>query len=173
MDLRKWIRDVPGFPKPGIVFKDITPMLGNPEAMAHVEERLHEEFVGSGFTAVAGIESRGFIFGALLARRAKVAFVPIRKEGKLPAATIAESYSLEYGEATVEIHQDAVGPQDRVLIVDDLLATGGTAAATVRLVRRLGAEVVGVAFVVELAFLEGRNALAGERVVSLITYDPE
>lgn len=173
MDLKEWIRDVPGFPKPGIVFKDITPMLGNPEVMAYVEYRLHEEFADSGFTAVAGIESRGFIFGANLARRAGVPFIPVRKEGKLPAATIAESYTLEYGEATVEIHEDAVGSGGRVLIVDDLLATGGTAAATVRLVRRLGAEVVGLAFVVELVFLDGRKQLKGERVVSLIRYEGE
>jgi adenine phosphoribosyltransferase len=173
MDLKACIRDVPDFPKAGIVFRDITPLLRSPEAMAHVEDRLHEAFGNAGVTAVAGIESRGFIFGANLARRMGVAFIPIRKAGKLPAACISESYALEYGEATVEIHEDAARAGDRVLIVDDLLATGGTAAASVRLVERLGAEVAGLAFVVELTFLHGREPLAGQNIVSLVSYDAE
>ena len=173
MELKNHIRDIPDFPKPGIVFKDITPLLDNPDAMAEVENQLVEAFAGERLTAVAGIESRGFIFGAMLARRLELGFVPIRKEGKLPAARITETYSLEYGEDVVEIHEDAVGKDDRVLIVDDLLATGGTAAASVRLIERAGAEVVGLAFVVELSFLEGRGKLEGHRVVSLLEYGSE
>ena len=173
MELKDYIRDIPDFPKPGIVFKDITPLLANPDAMAQVENRLMEAFSGERLTAIAGIESRGFIFAAILARRLQLGFVPIRKEGKLPAARISETYSLEYGEGVLEIHEDAVGKDDRVLIVDDLLATGGTAAASVRLIERVGAEVVGLAFVVELSFLEGRGKLEGRRVLSLIEYGSE
>jgi adenine phosphoribosyltransferase len=173
MDLKEHIRDVPDFPKPGIVFKDITPLLANPEAMVQVENWLAEAFAGERLTAIAGIESRGFIFAALLARRLGLGIVPIRKEGKLPAARLSETYSLEYGESVLEIHEDAVGESDRVLIVDDLLATGGTAAASARLIERVGAEVVGLAFVVELSFLEGRGKLEGRRVVSLLEYGSE
>ena len=171
MDLKATLRDVPDFPKPGILFKDITPLLKHPAALKEVEDRLTAAFQDRGITAVLGIESRGFLFGVLLARRLGVGFVPVRKAGKLPADTIAESYALEYGEATLELHTDAVGPKDTVVIVDDLLATGGTAAASVRLARKLGATVAGVAFVIELTFLNGRAPLDGIPVTSLITVD--
>ena len=171
MDLKEFIRDVPDFPKPGIVFKDITPILLNPKALSHAIDGLADAFRESGVTKVAGIESRGFIFGVPVSERLGVGFVPIRKEGKLPAKVISHTYALEYGEGVVEIHDDAVGPGDRVVIVDDLLATGGTAEAAVYLVRRLGAEVVGLAFVVELGFLGGRAKLDGVPIDSLITYD--
>ncbi len=173
MNLKEHIRAVPDFPKPGIVFRDITPLLRSPRAFREVEDRLVEAFLSDGVTAVVGIESRGFIFGAAVARRLGVALVPARKQGKLPADCIAESYALEYGEAVLEIHADALGRQDRVLIVDDLLATGGTAAATARLVERLGATVAGLAFVVELSFLGGRKPLAGRKIVALVDYASE
>ena len=173
MDLKQHIRGVPDFPKPGIVFRDITPLLRDARALAEVEDRLVQAFLDDGVTAVVGIESRGFIFGASVARRLGVGFVPARKAGKLPAERIAESYALEYGEAVLEIHTDAVRPGDRVLIVDDLLATGGTAAAAARLVERLGATVAGLAFVVELSFLNGRKPLAGRKIVALVDYASE
>jgi adenine phosphoribosyltransferase len=173
MDLKQSIRNVPDFPKPGIVFRDITPLLRDARAFADVEDRLVAAFLDDGVTAVLGIESRGFIFGASVARRLGVGFVPARKAGKLPAERIAESYALEYGEAVLEIHADSVGPGDRVLIVDDLLATGGTAAAAARLVERLGATVVGLAFVVELSFLNGRKPLAGRKIAALVDYASE
>ena len=173
MDLYAHIRDIPDFPKPGILFKDITPLLKSPEAMMAVEEGFLKAFAGEGITAVAGIESRGFIFGIALARRLGVAFLPVRKAGKLPAATISHSYELEYGEDTIQIHEDAADKWDRVLIVDDLLATGGTAEATAALISKLGAEIVGLAFVIELSFLNGRARLAPHRVESLLTYTGE
>jgi adenine phosphoribosyltransferase len=170
MDLKTRIRDVPDFPKPGIVFRDITPLLADPSALAYVEARLVDAFAKDEPTAVAGIESRGFIFGTALARRLGVGFLPLRKAGKLPWTRLSETYSLEYGEGTLEIHADAVGERDRVLVVDDLLATGGTAAASVRLIERLGAAVIGLGFVVELSFLGGREKLPGRKVVSLVDY---
>jgi adenine phosphoribosyltransferase len=173
LDLKRYVRNVPDFPKPGILFRDITPMLRDPRAFAHVENRFVAEFAVERVTAVGGIESRGFLFGVGLAQRLGVGFFPIRKAGKLPGETLSVSYALEYGEAVVEIQKDALGPQDRVIIVDDLLATGGTAAAAVALAKRAGASVAGVAFVIELAFLGGRKKLAGERVLSLISYDGE
>ena len=170
LDLGAFVRDVPDFPKPGILFKDITPMLADPRALSASVERLAAPYRGAGVTKVAGIESRGFVFGVPVAERLGVGFVPVRKAGKLPHTTLSHSYALEYGEGVVEIHDDAAGPGDRVLIVDDLLATGGTAEAAVALVKRLGAEVVGVAFVIELDFLEGRNRLDGIPVTSLLHY---
>lgn len=171
MDLSRRLRDVPDFPKPGILFKDITPLLADPEAMLAVESRLAGAFRDAGPTRVVGIESRGFLFGVLVARALGVGFAPVRKQGKLPWRTVAETYALEYGTDTVEMHEDAVGPGDRALIIDDLLATGGTAAAAARLVERLGAEVVGLGFVVELGFLDGRAKLGDRRVVSLVRVD--
>jgi adenine phosphoribosyltransferase len=173
MDLKTRIRDVPDFPKPGIVFRDITPLLADPGALAVVESRLVEAFAGDRPTAVAGIESRGFIFGATLARRLGVGFVPVRKAGKLPWTRLSESYALEYGEGMLEMHADALRAGDRVVIVDDLLATGGTAAAAVRLIERLGATVSGLGFVIELSFLRGRAVLAGHRVTTLVDYGSE
>ena len=168
--IKSLIRDVPDFPKPGILFKDITPLIGNPEGLSAVLNLLADPFRGMGITAVAGMESRGFIFGVPTAERLEAGFVPIRKPGKLPYKTVKQSYELEYGTDSLEIHADAVGKEDKVLIVDDLLATGGTAEATVKLIRSLGAEVVGVAFVIELGFLNGREKLQGLNVHSLLTY---
>jgi adenine phosphoribosyltransferase len=169
--VRSLIRDVPDFPKPGILFKDITPLVRDADGLRTAVDLLAAPYAGAGATAVAGMESRGFIFGAPVASLLGVGFVPIRKPGKLPAAKVREEYALEYGTDALEMHADAVGPKDRVLVVDDLLATGGTAAATVRMIRRLGAEIVGVAFVVELDFLSGRSKLADvPRVHSLLHF---
>ncbi len=173
LDLKRFVRDVPDFPKPGILFKDITPILNDPRAFAHVENRFVAHYAHRPVTKVAGIESRGFLFGVGLAQRLGVGFVPVRKAGKLPADTISESYALEYGEATLEIHRDALDAEDRVVIIDDLLATGGTAEATVKLVERVGASVVGLAFVIELSFLGGRSRLGSHDVLSLIDYSGE
>src|SRR5581483_12196040 len=154
------IRDVPDFPRPGILFKDITPVLADPAAMKEVIDRFIEFAAPKSPTAIVGIESRGFVFGMPLALEMNLPFVPVRKLGKLPYRTIHEEYDLEYGTNTVEIHEDALKPGDRVIIVDDLLATGGTAAASKRLVNRLGGRVEGFAFLIELEFLHGRLALA-------------
>lgn len=167
--LKEWIRDVPDFPVKGIIFKDITPLLRNPEALRMACDALVERFAGGGVTAVCGMEARGFIFGSILAYKLGVGFVPLRKPGKLPSDTRTISYQLEYGTATLEIHKDAVGPKDTVLMVDDLLATGGTMAASCRLVESLGAKIQACAFVIELEFLKGREKLRHE-VVSLIRY---
>ncbi len=171
MDLVKArIREVPDFPKPGILFYDITPVLGDPEAFERIIDVLVEHHSGKGIEAVVGMESRGFIFGAPLALRMGLPFVPVRKVGKLPADTEKVSYSLEYGEATIEIHRDALAPGQKVLVVDDLLATGGTAVATLELIGRLGAEVAAIAFVIELDFLDGRSKLPADKIDSLIHY---
>ncbi|MCP4674406.1 MAG: adenine phosphoribosyltransferase [Deltaproteobacteria bacterium] len=168
--LKGCIRDIPDFPKEGIVFKDITPLLLRPEALCASLDLLAEPYKGLGVTAVAGMESRGFIFGVPVAERLKVGFVPVRKPGKLPAETVSQEYTLEYGTDRLEMHKDAVSAGDKVLVVDDLLATGGTAEATVKLIQSTGAEVVGVTFVIELGFLEGRSKLEGLEVKSLIVY---
>lgn len=168
--LRAAIRDVPDFPKPGIVFKDITPILGNGDLFQTSIRLLAETAQGSHIDKVVGIDARGFIFAAAVADRLKAGFVPIRKKGKLPWMTKEEAYSLEYGEASVEIHQDAVQPGEKILLVDDLLATGGTAAAAVRLLDQLEAEIVSVSFLIELAFLNGREKLGGHKITSIISY---
>ena len=165
------MRDVPDFPVPGIVFKDITPVLKDPEALRMIIEKLREMYQDLEIDAVVGIESRGFIIGTPLALALNTPFVPIRKVGKLPFDKIKVSYKLEYGEATIEMHTDALEKGDRVLIVDDLLATGGTTAASITLVEKLGAEVVRCAFVIELGFLDGRKVLPEGKVDSLIIYD--
>jgi len=170
IDLRDHIRDVPDFPKPGILFKDITPILGHPGAFAAAIDRLADAFRGRPIDAVAAAEARGFIFGAPLALRLGVPFVPIRKKGKLPADTFGVEYALEYGVDRLEIHRDALPPGARVLLLDDVLATGGTIAACLELIRQARAEVVACAFVVELDFLNGREQLEGVEVVSLIRY---
>ena len=170
MDLRSYIRDVPDFPKKGILFKDITPLLGDPGALRMAIDGLADRFRTARINRVVGIESRGYIFAPAIALRLEAGFVPVRKPGKLPCETVAEEYALEYGTDRLEMHADAVAKGDRVLIVDDLLATGGTASATRRLAERLGAEVVGAGFIVELKFLEGRSKLPGLEVVSLIDY---
>jgi adenine phosphoribosyltransferase len=165
------IRDIPDYPKPGIVFKDITPLLADSSAFAAVVDALadgHREGEPGRIDKVAGIEARGFIFAAPVAFELGAGFVPVRKQGRLPAATYAETYQLEYGTATLEMHADAVSPGERVLIIDDVLATGGTAAATVSLIRRSGAEVAGLAVVIELGFLDGRASLDGLEVRSLL-----
>ena len=164
------IRDIPDFPKSGILFKDITPVLGNAAAFREVIDKLADLAAGFAPDIIAGTESRGFLFGAPVALALGIGFVPLRKEGKLPSRTEREEYALEYGTAVIEVHQDAVAPGQRVLIVDDLLATGGTASASVRLVEKLGGTVVGVIFVIELGFLNGREALNGYEVRSLLVY---
>jgi adenine phosphoribosyltransferase len=171
MDLASMIRDVPDFPKKGIIFKDITTLLINPDAVRTAVHEMRTYCEGKKIDIVVGIESRGFIFGALLAYELGCGFVPVRKPGKLPAATISESYTLEYGTNTLDIHLDAIQEGQQVLIVDDLLATGGTAAATCRLVEQLGGEVVGLAFIVELLFLQGIDALPNYDVFSVIKFD--
>jgi adenine phosphoribosyltransferase len=161
------LRDVPDYPQPGVLFKDITPLLGEPEAFSAVVDALAGGF--GPVDKVVGIEARGFILAAPVAYRTGAGFVPVRKKGKLPAATFAQEYQLEYGSATLEVHQDAFVPGERVLIVDDVLATGGTARATASLVSRGGAEVVGISMLLELSFLDGRSALTGLDVRALLT----
>lgn len=163
------VRTIPDFPSPGIQFKDITPILADPALLQRSVEALVKPYFDQGITKVIGIESRGFIFGAMMAERLRAGFVPVRKAGKLPAETIAESYDLEYGSATIELHVDAIQPGEKVLIHDDVIATGGTAEAAARLVERSGGTVAGFSFLVELSFLDGRSRLA-ERVESVLTY---
>ena len=170
MDLNEFIRDVPDFPKPGIIFKDITPLLNNPQALTYAVKSISKSVENLEIDHVVGIESRGFIFGTAVAVELGVGFVPVRKPGKLPCEILSESYSLEYGTDSIEIHKDAFGEGDRILIVDDLLATGGTMKAAVSLVEKTGATVSKIAFVIELAFLKGRKKLEGYDVISLLTY---
>jgi adenine phosphoribosyltransferase len=169
-DIYRAIRDVPDFPKPGILFKDITPLLLDASAFRRAVELLSAPFAGAGVTRVVSIESRGFLLGAPVALALHAGLVPIRKPGKLPAARGRVEYALEYGTDALEMHRDAVGRADRVLIVDDVLATGGTAEAAAKLVRTYGAEVVGFTFLIELDFLKGRERLRGERVEALLHY---
>ena len=171
--IRKAIRDIPDFPRPGIVFKDITPLLGNGPLFAKTIEVLAERYLDQKIDIVLGIESRGFIVGAALAYKLGAGFCVVRKPGKLPYDTHSASYELEYGTDSLEIHIDAIPQNARVLIVDDLIATGGTAAATAQLVSKLGGEVVECAFVIELSFLKGRDKLQPYGVFSLVQYDAE
>ena len=171
MDLTKTIRNVPDFPVAGILFYDITTMLKNPEAFKASIDQLVDHYQNIEIDQVVGVESRGFIFGPMLAYKLGAGFVPVRKPGKLPAEKLAESYELEYGTNILEIHTDAIEPGQKVLVVDDLLATGGTARATCKLVEQLGGQVVGIAFVIELDFLKGREQLQEYDVFSLINYD--
>jgi adenine phosphoribosyltransferase len=164
------IRDIPDFPKPGILFKDITTLLKDPAAFTDAIDALAERCGDYAIDKVIGIESRGFIFGAPLADRLGAGFVPVRKLGRLPAETVSAEYALEYGTNTVEMHRDAIERGERVLIVDDLLATGGTCKAAIELVEQVGATVVGCVFLIELTFLEGRKALDGYDVQALIAY---
>ncbi len=168
MNIEDYIRDVPDFPKAGIVFKDITPLLGDIEALRETVRLISDPYKSAGVEVVVGIESRGFIFGTLVADALGVGFVPVRKPGKLPAETLSQAYELEYGEDTVEIHADAIRPGQKVLMVDDLLATGGTMAAACKLVERLGGDIVAAVFVIELSFLTGREKLSDYEVNSLI-----
>lgn len=169
-DLKRYIRDIPDFPQPGVLYRDITPLLANPGAFKEVLDTLAARYQGETVEAIVAVESRGFIFGAPLAYLLGVPFVTARKFGKLPYSTVNVAYQLEYGEAVIEMHTDALRPGQRVLIVDDLLATGGTTAATVALVEKLGGVVAGVAFVIELTFLNGRQRLGTHDVFALIQY---
>ena len=171
--LRELIRDIPDFPKPGIVFKDITPLLRDPAGLSLAVEYLTQPFRRSRIDSVVGAESRGFIFGTAVAGNLSAGFIPIRKPGRLPADTISEEYELEYRKDSIEIHRDAINPGDRILIVDDLIATGGTMSACCRLVTALGGTIVGIAVLIELAFLNGRDQLRGYPVHSILTYDSE
>jgi len=164
------IRDIPDFPKPGIIFKDITPVLQHPEAFGQVIDGMADYAKSRQADVIVGIESRGFILGAPVALALEKGFVPVRKIGKLPHETVHCEYALEYGTAAVEMHKDAVKPGQRVIIVDDLLATGGTAAAAARLVEELGGQVAGIVFLIELAFLNGRSQLTAYDVKSFVTY---
>lgn len=170
IDLKKYIRNIPDFPQKGIIFKDITPLLGNPKALKTSIDMFAALYSRQKIETVVGIESRGFIFGAPLSYKLGVPFVPVRKKGKLPSKTISAEYSLEYGTNTVEIHEDAMKRGKNVLIIDDLLATGGTAAAAASLVENLGCKVAGIAFLIELKALKGRAQLKGYKVNSLIQY---
>jgi adenine phosphoribosyltransferase len=170
MELKEWIRDVPDFPKKGIIFKDITTLLKNPHALRRTVDLLAEKYKDEYVDQVIGIESRGFIFGTALAYHLGTGFIPVRKPGKLPAVTERITYDLEYGTDSLEIHKDALEPGQRILIVDDLLATGGTAAAVAHLVEKLQGTVAGLGFVIELAFLNGRDKLRGYDIHSLIQY---
>ncbi len=170
MDLERYIRTIPDFPQPGVMFRDLTPLLGNAAALRAVIGRLIEPYRGGEVDVVVGMEARGFIFGALAAWQLGAGFVPLRKPGKLPAAVERVTYDLEYGTNSLEVHRDAISPGRRVLLVDDVLATGGTAAASVELVRRLGGEIVGWAFVAELAALAGRERLSGLKIHSVLTF---
>ena len=173
MDLKKMIRNVPDFPKKGIVFRDITTLLQDPAGLTAVLDGMVEILREQKVDKVAGVESRGFIFGAALADRLGAGFVPVRKKGKLPATTVRVSYDLEYGSDHLELHADAVEPGEKVVVVDDLLATGGTAEATVKLLRTLKADVLGLVFLVELDFLNGRRRLEGVPVWSMVHYESE
>ena len=169
-DLRAKIREVPDFPKPGILFYDITTLLKDPDAFREVIDQMADQVKDSAVDLVVGMESRGFIFSAPLAYQLHAGFVPVRKLGKLPAETIEVEYDLEYGKATLEIHKDAIEPGQRVLIVDDLLATGGTVQGTIELVQRLGGEIAGLSFMVELTGLHGREKLGDFQIHALLTY---
>jgi adenine phosphoribosyltransferase len=169
--VRAHVRDIPDWPKPGVVFKDITPLLAAPDVFAATVDAVAAPFETEPIDKVLGIEARGFVFAAPIAYRHGAGFVPVRKPGKLPFDIEREEYALEYGTDLLEIHRDAVHPGERILIVDDVIATGGTAVATAALVERLGGAVVGFAFALELAFLHGREKLAGHRVHAVVTYD--
>lgn len=170
LDLKEYIREFPDFPKPGIMFKDITPILKSPEAMQHIEERFYDYYKNHEIDLIGGAESRGLFFATALARKMHKGLIMIRKRGKLPGPTKSFAYDIEYGNAVMEIQHDAVKPGQNVLLIDDLLATGGTANAACKLVEEAGGKVVGHAFVVELSFLEGRKALGDYDVLTLVNY---
>ena len=170
VDLKQQIRNIPDFPKPGVLFYDITTLLRDPQGFKATIDLLSTPYVGKGINLVVGIESRGFILGAAVAERIGAGLIPVRKPGKLPAKVIKETYDLEYGKDALEIHADAIDKGQRVLIVDDVLATGGTAAAATKLVKTLGGELHGLAFLIELTLLDGKSKLAGENVYSVLQY---
>jgi adenine phosphoribosyltransferase len=171
--LKSKIRSIPDFPKKGIVFRDITTLLKDPEALKRAVDMFYEQYRDHRVTKVVSVESRGFIFGAALAYRLNAGFVPIRKAGKLPGETIRQEYELEYGTDAIEIHADAIAPGDRIVIHDDLLATGGTVEAACALAERLQSEIVGISFLIELSFLNGRKRITKYPVQSLVSYDIE
>ncbi len=173
MELSSYIRSIPDFPKKGIVFRDITTLLKDPVALRRAIDNLHNRFRDCGANLIVGPESRGFIFGTALAYKMNTGFVPIRKPGKLPAETVSETYELEYGSDSIEIHRDAINKGDKILMIDDLLATGGTMEAACKLVEKLGGEVVGIGFLIELSFLNGRKKLHKYPIHSLINYESE
>jgi adenine phosphoribosyltransferase len=173
LDLEKHIRSVPDFPKKGILFRDITTLLKDGEAFGRAIDVFYERYKDQRIDKIVSVESRGFIFGSALAQKLGAGFVPIRKPGKLPAETIREEYQLEYGKDAVEIHMDAISPGERILVHDDLLATGGTVSAACRLVEKLGGKITGLCFLVELSFLHGRDRLKGYDIFSIIKYDAE
>ncbi len=170
MDLKTLVRDVPDFPKPGIVFKDITPLLQHPQAFKQIVDDFRRRYQGRPIDVIVGVESRGFLFASVLAYTLGRSLAIVRKKGKLPYITVSYTYQLEYGEDTIELHEDAIPKGSRVLIIDDLLATGGTAAATAHLVEKMGGKIEELAFVIELAFLEGRKMLGGYSIYSQIRY---
>ena len=170
MNLKDFIRDIPDFPQPGILFRDITPLLRSAAAFNYAVDQLAEQCQGRDFDAIVAIESRGFLFGAPLACRLDKPFIPVRKQGKLPGETVSVEYSLEYGANVMEIHRDDLAPGDKAMLVDDLLATGGTLAAAAGLVEKAGAQVAGIGLVIELEALEGRKLLEGYDIFSLIQY---
>ena len=171
MDLKAYVRDIPDFPQPGILFRDITPILSHPAAFKYVVDQLAERYRNQGIDCIVAIEARGFLFGAPMAHQLGVGLVPVRKEGKLPYQSLRAAYSLEYGTSVMEMHSDGIRPGQRVLVVDDLLATGGTLAATAKLVEQAGGKVAALAVVLELLGLEGRKLLAGYEVFSLVQYE--
>ncbi|MFO7299218.1 MAG: adenine phosphoribosyltransferase [Actinomycetes bacterium] len=170
-DLRSLIRDIPDFPQPGVVFKDITPVLADKEAFARLVKAMADPFRDAGVNHVAGIEARGFTLAAPVALELGAGFVPVRKPGKLPYRTIRQEYALEYGTDSLEVHVDAITPGDRVLLVDDVIATGGTAQAAIKLLQGIGAEVVGFSVFIELVFLQGNEMLDGVPLHALVKYD--
>lgn len=170
MDLKSLIRDVPDFPEPGIIFRDITTLLQNPEGLSYVIDNFSNTFSNQQIDYVVGIESRGFIFGAPIAYKLGAGFVPVRKPGKLPAEIHSIEYQLEYGADRLEIHQDALHSESRVLIVDDVIATGGTSAATAQLIKQLDCTLIGFAFIIELSDLDGRSKLNHDQIISIVTY---
>ena len=170
MDISSVIRDIPDFPKPGVLFRDITPVLHNPEVYADAVEQMVKKLEGLDFDYIAGPESRGFLFGVPIALRLGKGFIPVRKAGKLPYKTVGRAYALEYGEAVIEIHEDAMGKGDRIVVVDDLLATGGTCHALCKLVEEVGGSVEALVFLIELKDLGGRALLDGYNVKSIIEY---
>jgi len=171
INLKKYIRSIPDWPKKGILFRDITPLLADPKALAAAIDALCADFTETGIEYVAAVEARGFIFGAAVAERLGAGFVPIRKKGKLPSKTESISYDLEYGIDTLEVHRDAVKSKAKVLMVDDLLATGGTMAAACKLIETIGGQIAGIVFLVELANLRGREKIADYKVKSIISYE--
>ena len=171
MELKSLIRDIPDFPKPGILFRDITPLLASPDGLRAVNDAFVERVKDLGITKIAAVEARGFLFATPLAMQLDIGLVPVRKPGKLPHETLSFDYELEYGTDTLEIHADAIGEGDKVLIIDDLLATGGTVGACVELIKKAGGEVTACAFVIELAFLGGAAKLDDVPIISLVTYE--